>query len=297
VEDKVKFQGRVVVVRDPGLVRGGEVNIDKTFWVISRSILSLTGAESEQGGWRSLFKKEDRVGIKVNTLSGARLSTHPGVVQAIVKGLMMAGVKAENILIWDRMTDELKRAGFAISKGGGVRCFGTDMVGYEPRPESAGSVGSCFSRILTEFCTAIVNVPVLKDHDLAGVTLGMKNFYGAIHNPNKYHDNGCSPYVADLNAHPLIKDRLRLIVCDGLIALCNGGPAYKGKWAWDYRGLLISLDPVALDRIGAQIIERRRREIGLPSLAEEGREPKYIDEAGRLGLGVSDPGRIEVISI
>lgn len=293
----MRSPGRVVVARDPKFIEGGKVNEEKTFRAISRSISILTGAETEQGAWRSLFRQDDRVGIKVNTLSGSRLSTHPGVVQAIVKGLIIAGVKAENILVWDRMTEELRRAGFHVSKGGGVRCFGTDLVGYEPRPDFAGSIGSCFSRILTEFCTAIVNVPVLKDHDLAGVTLGMKNFYGAIHNPNKYHDNGCSPYVADLNSHPAIRTKLRLIVCDGLIALCHGGPAYKEKWAWDYRGLLISLDPVALDRTGTQIIERRRKEVGLQSLGESGREPKYIDEAGRLGLGVSDSDKIEIISL
>ena len=48
--------------------------------------------------------------------------------------------------------------------------------GYEPEPQFAGSVGTCFSKIVSHLCTAIINVPVLKDHDLAGISVAMKNF-------------------------------------------------------------------------------------------------------------------------
>ena len=57
----------------------------------------------------------------------------------------------------------------------------------------------------------LINLPVLKDHDGAGVTIALKNMYGAIHNPNKYHPNGCDPYVADLNMLPEIRSRMKLI--------------------------------------------------------------------------------------
>lgn len=291
----MKGVGRVIVAQNKGFLDSKrKVDEEKAFKAMTLALMKLLDIAKGTKAWRALFGPQDRVGIKVNTLSGRRLSTHPGLVRAIVKGLRTAGVSEKNILIWDRMTGELDRAGFHVRTRGGVRCFGSDRVGYERTPRIVGSVGSCFSRILTDFCTALVNVPVLKDHDLAGVTLGMKNFFGAIHNPNKYHDNGCSPYVADLNSHPLIRDKLRLIVCDGLIALCHGGPAYKRRWAWDYRGLLIGLDPVALDMVGAKIVERRRQEVGLPSLKASGREVKYIDVAANLGLGVSDPEEIKL---
>jgi hypothetical protein len=52
---------------------------------------------------------------------------------------------------------------------------------------------------------------------------------------------------------------------------------------------------VAADRIGWQLIEKHRAKHGLPSLAEEKREPKYILTPGRLGLGQSNPQNIEVI--
>ena len=68
---------------------------------------------------------------------------------------------------------------------------------------------------------------VVKDHDLSGVSAGMKNWYGAIHNPNKYHSNGCDPFIVDVARHPFIRDKLRLTVLDGVVAQCHGGPAYR----------------------------------------------------------------------
>ncbi|MFH1623651.1 MAG: DUF362 domain-containing protein, partial [Pseudomonadota bacterium] len=198
---------------------------------------------------------------------------------------------------WDRSTSELKRAGFKINvRGRGVRCFGTDMVGYDRQPEIKGSIGSCFSKIVSTYCSALISVPVLKDHDLAGISISMKNFYGAIHNPNKYHDNNCDPYIADLNSHPYIKEKLRLVICDGIIGVYHGGPSYKARWSWNYNGLLISQDPVAVDSMGRRIIEEKRKEMGLGSLTEAGREPKYIATAAKLGLGIDNPKEGEVIT-
>jgi len=48
-----------------------------------------------------------------------------------------------------------------------------------------GSVGSLLSTTLTRTCDAVVNLPVLKDHGIVGVTMALKNLFGAIHNPNK----------------------------------------------------------------------------------------------------------------
>jgi len=61
--------------------------------------------------------------------------------------------------------------------------------------------------------------------------------------------------------------------------------------------ILVSQDPVALDYIGWQIIEKRRMEIGLKPLKAVGREPKYILTAARLKLGNIDEKYIRKIEI
>jgi uncharacterized protein (DUF362 family) len=301
-EDRTSSRSRVILAKDKRFI---SVNGTADTFLISKAIdsalLKITNSEKPLDAWRSLFNKNDVVGIKLNCLAGKKFSPHTEIVEAIINGVKSAGVRESNIIIFERFNRELENAGFKIRRrSNGFRCFGTDDLpsgGYDSKPLIIGSVGSCFSKIASSLCTAIVNVPILKDHDLAGVSIGMKNFFGIIHNPNKYHDRNCNPYVADLNSHPFIKDKLRLIVCDALKAQYHGGPAFKPQWAWDFRGMLIGTDPVALDRIGAQIIEKKRREVNMSSLKEAGREPKYIQTAASLGLGVDDPSLIDVIAI
>jgi len=295
---KAREKSRVVQIRNSALLDSNrQVNPAIAQGMINKGMLHLTGEPTPEQAWKSLFTSNDMVGIKVNALGGRQIATHPEVVEAVVSGLKSAGVPEKNIIVWDRLTRELSSAGYSINTSNqGVRCFGTD-TGYDPYPEIIGSVGSCFSTIISSQCTALINIPVLKDHDLAGVSLSLKNFYGAIHNPNKYHDNNCDPYVADLNTHPYIKDKLRLVICDAVTMLYHGGPAYKPQWAVDYCAVVLSRDPVAIDRIGAGLIEENRKEKNLPSLKEAGREPLHIATAARKGLGTDDPASIEFVNL
>jgi uncharacterized protein (DUF362 family) len=263
--------------------------------MVDACITKVIGIQDVNKAWLSIFKPEETIGIKVNAVGGRNICTHYEVAYAVANSLITAGIKPYRIIIWDRLTEELRRGGYAINRDeNAIRCFGTDGD-YERKPETSGSIGSCFSNIISRHCDALISIPVLKDHDLSGVSINLKNFYGAIHNPNKYHDNGCDPYIADLNAHPYIKNKLRLIICDGLTALYNGGPGFKPQWAWKYSGLLFSRDPVAIDQVGYQIIDEQRKRAGLKPLAEADRFPKHIQTAAKLNLGIADPANITTI--
>lgn len=289
----------VALARSPKLQRVNN-QVDKTTAAdfISRAMIKITNASSPTDAWKSLFSPVETVGIKLSCLPGLPLSSGKGIVMAIVDGLISIGIKEENIYIWDRTCRELENAGFKISRSG-PNIIGTDYYsngGYSPNVEISGRVGTCFSKIM-ETVDALINVPVLKDHDVAGVSIGMKNFYGAIHNPNKFHGNRCDPYVGDLCNHPLIKNKWRLTICDATRVQVHNGPAFSPKYAWEYGGLLVSRDPVALDYVGWQIIEDRRKELGLKSLAMENREPTYIMSAAKLKLGNADMKNINKIEI
>lgn len=289
------MRGKVVSVHDSRMaVLHGEEKKQLLYGWLTKALESLTG-EGGKRAWGALFSPQDRVAIKVNAMGGPRIAVHPELAAALVQGIMEAGVAGRNILIWDRTTRELQQAGYVIREDGdGPLCMGTDRWGYEPAPMVHGSIGSCFSRILTRWATVLVNVSVLKDHDLSGVSLSMKNLFGVIHNPNKYHDRGCAPYLVDLLDHPQVRGKLRLAVCDGARAQCHGGPSYSPRWVWPLGKLLVSADPVALDRIGESLIAARRRELGLPSLEEEGRGPSHILMATHRGLGQGLLDAIEV---
>ena len=288
-----------VAKRESAIDKDGKPNAAEVARLLNDSVAAAVGKSDPRAAWGSLFGKKDVVGIKVNCLAGRGLSSHPELVEAIVDGLASAGVSRENVIVWDRAEHELVSAGFSPMTVAGARVLGADSrgVGYERDIEFSGEVGSCFNRILSRMCTAVINVPVLKDHDLSGVSLGMKNFYGAIHNPNKYHDNNCDPYIADLNRHPFIAKKLRLVVCDGLKGQYHGGPAARPQWAWPAATLLVGTDPVAVDRIGLELIERKRKEAGMDSLKDVGREPKHIRTASDRGLGVGDMGKIAQVNV
>ena len=290
------FRGKVVVARDKALRSSkGELIQTRVEDLFRRALEKLSGG-SEKDFWKSLLSGNDTIGLKVNCLAGRRLSTTPHVARAIISSLERAGFDSRKIIVWDRSDKELLEAGFPLRYTGSQwRCYGTDRVGYERRISISGEVGSCLSRILTRSCTVLISIGVLKDHDLAGVSAGMKNLFGVIHNPNKYHDNTCDPYVADLLRMPEIKRKLVLTVVDGTLAQCHNGPGYSPPYAWNYNGLLVGTDPVAVDRIACEILEKKRRTLGLVSFAEAGRWPKYLKTAGSYGLGEADLKKIKVM--
>lgn len=287
-----RFKGRVVIGRDPAYT-GAAGNPGP---VLEKGIRALLGVDRAEEAWKKLFRPTDVVAVKVNALAGKNLSPTFALVREVVRGLGLAGVTEDRIIVWDRSSRELRRAGYPVNTGQGLRVFGTDALdqGYEPTLSQAMSVGSCFSRIVAQYCTAIVNVGVLKDHDLAGISVLLKNFYGAIHNPNKYHDGNCSPYVAHLSTHPYIRSKTRLHLVDAPTAQFHGGPASNPGHSWPFRGILLATDGVAGDRVALDLIEQKRREAGLKSLTAEKRFPAYIDVAGQLGLG---EGRLASIQV
>jgi uncharacterized protein (DUF362 family) len=287
----------VAVGRRQGLVTAtGALDPKLLEAALGAAVARAAGEATPVAAMRKLFKPTDVVGIKVNCLGGRGVSTHPEVALQLAAFLQAAGVAADRIRVWDRTDRELRAAGYTISTGPGVRVCGTNED-FDERLVEWGPSASLFDRVLANELTAVISCTHLKDHGLAGASLTMKNWYGAIHNPNKLHDDGCAPYVPHLVACPIIRGKLRLNVLDGAVAQCHGGPGRAPRWAWPFGGFLASTDPVAVDAVGREILEARRKEVGLPPLATEGREPRYIAGAARLGLGVADRRRIERVEV
>ena len=243
-----------------------------------------------------MFKRTDTVGIKVNCLAGRRLSPRVELVEALVERLADAGIHRSRIIVFERSSRELERAGFTIRRSGGpYLCYGTDNR-WDSMPSESGSIGSCFAQEVSTTCSALISFGVVKDHDLAGVSAGMKNWYGVIHNPNKYHDNNCDPYVADILRHPFLAGKLRLTVLDGVQAQCQGGPAFYGPGLFPLGKVAASVDPVAADLWAWRVIDEERVRRGMPTLEEDDRLPKFIATAERHGLGIGDPAKLRTVA-
>ncbi|MCP4895388.1 MAG: DUF362 domain-containing protein [bacterium] len=273
------------------------LNAPRARKLIGDSLCAAVGEDSPKIAIRKLFSASDVVGIKVNCLAGRELSPRPMLVEALVHYLEQGGVERKRVIVFERSSRELQRAGFELNRGGvRQRCFGVDND-WDRNVSVSGEIGSCFARLVTSGCTALIGFGVVKDHDLAGVSASLKNWYGVIHNPNKYHDNNCDPYVADVVRHEHIQNKLRLTVLDGLRAQCDGGPAYRASGVFSLGKVAASTDPVAADVWAWKQLDAERLRRGMPSLKMAERPPRFIATAQTYGLGVGDAEKLREVAV
>ena len=275
--------------------------------MLDQSIKKLANKKDLKPAWRQFVLPTDVIGLKVNSMSYP--TTHTELAYAVADSLIENGVTANNVIIWDQIWENLKRAGYKINQSPqGVRCYASNSYGkilvkkfrslqYDSEPVSCGVAKSNLSKIFSKHCTAIINMPILKDHNIAGITNSMKNLLGGINNPEDYHPNHGDPYLADLNGIPQINKKLKLNIVDVLTPLYQGGPSGHPSRQWQYHGIMLSTDRVALDYLGWQLIEEKRKEMKLKPLEAEGRKPSYILTAAQKGLGNAELENIELIEL
>ncbi len=285
-------KSRVVLVKAKGASREKLMASTGTLRrMVEAGLKELTGSSDPGAAWSRYVRPTDVVGIKVNCLGGRDMCTRPALAQATVDSLRTVPLPLNQTVVWDRSSRELDRCGFTLNRRRkeSYLCFGTDErgLGYEEELTVHASVGSLYSTLLTRHCTAMINMPVLKDHGLCGVTASLKNIFGALHNPNKYHEDRCNPFIADAYSVPFVRRKHRLVICDALLVQYRGGPSFHPQWAEPLGSILLAEDPVAIDSICAGILDRLRSRKGHPPIEEGGGVPAYIRTAAdeEHGLG------------
>ncbi len=305
---------KVAVVRDAMATgEGWSINAGAVGDMMDRGITEIAGINDVGRSWKALFPgitSKTVIGIKPNCVVAdshpGQLVSHPEVVDAIVDGLLrmpVSGFGPENILIWERWTAELDGAGYTVNKGSqGVRCFGTseahevdleDDLGYDPDcPFTSLEDTAYFSKIVSQECDYLINVPVLKQCGV-GITFALKNNYGAFSTGypiwksiGEVFHKEFPQRIVDINSQPVLRDKYRLVVGDALFGLKEGGPA--GPPGFVYNGLILGTDPVATDAVGLSL------------LADEGVDTArgaYLKNAEDAGLGVSDLDRIHRVDV
>jgi uncharacterized protein (DUF362 family) len=297
---------------------------------IEAGMAALTGEKDMGKAWGQFVGPKDVVGIKVNPIGGTILSTKPEVVDAIIAGLLAAGVKKENVVIWDRRLFQLEEAGFTAARFPGVRILGTEMKGpngefYDDKGElwakdnidrealpyvadveqkydketlgymiNEGKI-SYFTKIVTEKVTKIVNVPILKNAG-ATTTCCLKNLsYGALSNTSRLHKLWMKS-VTEPCAFPVLRDKVVLNIVDGLQACYDGGPGANPKFIYDARVLLFGSDPVAVDAVVHDMVVKERMARGVQQVDTKGRSA-FLDLAEALGLGVAARDKIALSDV
>lgn len=290
----------------------------------------LTGADGWADAWRRFFEPGDVVGIKVNPVGQPRVISDATVVREIIAGLEAAGVKRQDIVVYDRYKTEFFRAGFDKWLPEGVRTFWATesfdrtqqkIEGYDPdhymdmaltlpgfSVDNVTARRSYAARFITREVNKLINLPVLKDHQSAGVTLSLKNLsHGLVNNVNRSHStkslNACNAFIPAVVSMPVIRNKAVLHILDGVKGVYHGGPGAKPQFVWEHHTLYFATDPVALDHICWEVIDAKRVSVGMKKLVEDTpdqfstfvhRQPEHVEIAGALGLGEWDRAKIDL---
>ena len=323
------FPGKVVEVKSPSVILQNHVNVSVVEKMLALGMTELTGAPAASKAWQTFFHKEDVVGIKVNASGVPGCVSSPEIVNEVIQGLSELGVPPRNIILYERFADQLDMAGYQAyvpNKVGivGLEGIRQDLAAYDKDVyldvEFFGEeeTRSYLAKLVSSRVTKIINIPCLKDHDAAGVTGCLKNIaYGSFNNvarSHKFPKSHTKTFIGQLaNVEPL-RSKTVLQIMDGLRGIYHGGPfAPNQKFLW-FPGLIyLGTDPVAIDRIELEVIEAKRREMGVISLWDHSpehlvqdntwtqdanknaffREPGHIEHASTLGLGIGEIDKIQ----
>jgi hypothetical protein len=146
--------------------------------------------------------------------------------------------------------------------------------------------------------TALINARPMRTHHWSGVGSLIKNYIQFVKKPHEFHPDSCAD-LATIWKLPLVKGKTRLNILVLFTPLFHGiGPHhFSTKYTWAYKGILLGLDPVAVDSVGVRILMAKRREF----FKEErplNPPPKHIFLADtRHHLGTADPGKIDLIKL
>lgn len=368
------YPGRVIEVNDPKATKN-ERNAagyqardrDAVRKIMDRGMKELVGSRDAVEAWKQFFKPGDRVGIKVNPVGVPDAISSHEVVLEIVDGLKSAGVKPQDILLFDRYKKEFVACGYhKLAEEAGIhwdtasaeydglqlRLDGQmagkpaedHVSGYDPdvfrelpfyQPDNVKDplrFQSHLCNIVSKKIDKFIAVPVLKDHRSSGITFCLKNLsHGLVSNVNRSHmvfgqessgangktSNQCGTFIPAMVSLPPTRAKAVLQIGDSLVATYEGGPGnWNGTWgSWNNGSLFFGTDPVAMDRIGWEIIDAKRIAEGWPpiglmgtagSVGLEGRtkptkvtesfhirQPEHVPLSATLGLGVFDRAKIE----
>lgn len=292
--------GKIVKVAKSGSLKpnGLYPKDDDAKAMLTKALTELTGQPDLPSAIGKFVHKDDVVCVKLNGIAQKNMATNRELVQPFLEAMILAGVKPENITVLEQYGGFLSATRVTaqnVPNGVKVSSHANKDATMDDRLIPGTGVRTKFVRVLTE-STAAISFSLIKDHSICGYTGQLKNMtHGCSINPHDFHVHHASPQIAQLFAQDVIKSRMRLCIADGFKVMYDGGPLWKRPEAVKpHEAIYASTDPVALDAIGWDIVEKFRSENRLKSLAEAGREPAYIKAAADLGLGVFDRSQIKV---
>ena len=247
--------------------------------------------------WKVLlpgYKPGYRIGLKINCLS-LYLQTSGALIRAVVRSLSSGlDIDPAKIIVWDRVLEEINtKARYTTDDLAGAQLLGTvtttsKATAGEPGygdvicPAIEGETPR-LSRIMTDLTDVTINLPVLKTHNVSGVTAAMKNIYGIIDIPGKYHKPKLQKALPTIYALPPVRNSLVLTITDALIGVVTGDTDSSSDAT--PKRLLLAQDPVAMDNYALALVNQLRKERTPTMGPVDENVLTWIDLAHKLGIG------------
>ncbi|PKP00382.1 MAG: tat (twin-arginine translocation) pathway signal sequence [Bacteroidetes bacterium HGW-Bacteroidetes-8] len=245
------------------------------------------------GGISKYVKKGQKVVVKPNIGWDKRpefaANTNPELIGEIVKDCFAAG--AAEVIVFDHTCDEwqscYKNSGIeAAAKAAGAKLgFAHDEKYYRsvPLPKGVRLKEVKIHESIID-CDVWINVPVLKNHGGARMTIAMKNYMGIVWDRRFWHSNDLQQCIADCATYPKMPV---LNIVDAYRIMTQNGP--KGKSIEDVqnpKALFISADIVAVDTAAVRFFNQFR-EMKLE-------EVSHIGIAEKMKIGTTDIDNLKV---
>ncbi len=145
--------------------------------------------------------------------------------------------------------------------------------------------------------TALINARPLRAHDWSGIGGCLKN-YITFDNPPDWHADVCAD-LGGLWKLPICAGKTRLNILVVLTPFFHSiGPhRYDTDAVWQYKGMLVSTDPVAVDALGVKLLEEMRIRFyeRPPRGVVSSKHVGYADT--RHGVGIANLDEIELVRI
>lgn len=250
-------------------------------------------AIAEMGGMSKFISRGDKVVVKPNIgwdqpiEMGA--NTNPKLVVEIIKQCFDAGAK--EVTVFDHTCDNWRKC-YANSgieeaaKTAGAKVVPADQESYYKTvsiPKGKSLKTAKVHQAIVD-CDKWINVPVLKNHGGAQLTISMKNHMGIVWDRGFFHANDLQQCIADICSY---EKRAVLNVVDAYRLMKTSGP--RGKSAADVvlsKGLFMSQDIVAVDTAAANFFNQVR-EMPLENVS-------HIGKAQELKLGTMDLNSLNI---
>jgi len=274
-------EGKVAAKYDLVAVMGGEPEI------------MFRKAIAEMGGMGNFIKKGDRVVVKPNIgwdkTPELAANTNPKLVAEIIKQCFKAGAK--EVTVFDHTCDDwrkcYKNSGIEDAvKATGARLVPADQESYYKQvslPNGKKLNAAKIHEAIVD-CDKWINVPILKNHGGAQLTMSMKNYMGIVWDRGYFHSNDLQQCIADVCTY---SKRPVLNVVDAYRMMKTSGP--RGKNASDVvlsKGLFLSQDIVAVDTAAANFFNQVR-EMPLSKVA-------HLAKAQELKLGTMNLNALKI---